>query len=120
MSDDARQLTKSIFSANAGVEESRNSTVEIFEKVSNAVWDDNNIKLKTELNSKQIVAFSRASVFAEKYDRKLLKNLIEELCIFAVSKDRKSRKEFESVAKASLGAYNQEDVKTIPQRLFGR
>ena len=102
------------------VPQQSNSTVEVFEKVSEGIFSDDNLKLKTELNPREIVAFARGTVFAKKYKRPLLKGLIKELCAFKISHNRKSRKEYESIAKASLGAYNNDEARSIPDRLMGR
>lgn len=96
-----------------------NASVEIFGKVTDEIFSTKRIRLKTDLNEKQIVAFSRATVFANKYHRTLLKGLIKNVSEYSISKGRKGRKEFENIAKANLGLSKEDDAPSIPRRLFG-
>lgn len=114
-------LTANLFGADAvGSMNKQNPQVEIFEKVTNEIFSKKSIQLKTDLNDRQVLAFSRASVFARKYKRPLLKQLIKELSLYSVSRGRKGRKEFENIAKANLGMANDDERRSIPDRLLGR
>jgi len=118
---DKPDLTKNIFGDNviSGIGQS-NSSVEIFGKVTDEIYSKKSIQLKTDLNDRQILAFSSAAVFARKYKRPLLKSLVRELSIYSVSRGRKGRKEFENIAKANLGMSMEDESRSIPDRLMGR
>jgi len=114
-------LTKNLFGDNIlGGMQQPNPSVEIFDKVTKEIFSTKNRKLKTELNDRQILAFSRASVFARKYKRPLLASLINEISLYSVSHKRQGRKEFENIAKANLGMSQGDEGQSIPDRLLGR
>jgi len=114
-------VTKNMFGdpALSGITQA-NASVEIFEKVTDEIYSDEDIELKTELNDAQILAFSSASAFAEKFNRPLISNIIHKLSIYSVSRNRKGRKEFENIAKANLGMSMEDESRSIPDRLLGR
>lgn len=114
-------LTKNLFGDNVVSSlQQRNAQVEVFDKVTDEIFSKKSIQLKTDLNDRQILAFSSASVFARKYKRPLLASLVRELSIYSVSRGRKGRKEFENIAKANLGMSIEDDRRSIPDRLLGR
>ena len=114
-------LTKNLFGDNVlnGIHRP-NASVEIFGKVTEEIYSTDKIELKTDLNDRQILAFSSATVFANKYDRPLLKSVVRQLSLYSVSRGRKGRKEFENIAKANLGMSTEEEARSIPDRLLGR
>jgi len=114
-------LTQNLFGTEVmtGLEKP-NASVEIFDKVSTEIFSKKSIELKTDLNDQQVMAFARANVFARKYKRPLLKALVREYSIYAVSRGRRSRKEFENVAKANLGMSMDDNRQAIPDRIMGR
>ena len=99
-----------------------NPSVEIFGKITKEIYSTKNIELKTELNDAQIMAFSQARAFANKYKVPLLNEFVKNLSKYSISRNRKGRKEFESIAKANLQmAGNEErESRSIPDRLLGR
>lgn len=114
-------LTKNIFGDESGIDLSRpNSAVEIFDKVVNEIYNKDDIALKTELNDKQIIAFSRCNVFARRYNISIISDIVNELSLHSVSRNRKGRKEFENIAKANLGMNMEDEGRSIPDRLLGR
>ena len=98
-----------------------NPSVEIFGKITKEIYSTKNLELKTELNDAQIMAFSQARAFANKYKVPLLNEFVRNLSKYSISRNRKGRKEFESIAKANLQmAGNEErEQRSIPARLFG-
>lgn len=111
--------TKNIFNRDIPQEKQTIAQVEIFDKYADEIFSKEDIEVKTELNDRQIVAFSRGMIFAKKYNMNLLEGLINQISIYSISKGRKGRKEFENVAKANLGMHNEESTRNIPGRLFG-
>lgn len=117
----AEDLTKNLFgdSTVSGFEKP-NPSVEIFDKVSAEIFSRKSIETKTDISRKQVMAFARAEAFGKKYKRPLLRSLVKSYCIYAVSENRQSRKEFSNVAKANLGMSLDDGVRSIPDRLMGR
>ena len=116
-------LMNSLFGAGGGMNQTPppNPSVEIFGKITKEIYSIKNIELKTELNDAQIMAFSQARAFANKYKVPLLNEFVKNLSKYSISRNRKGRKEFESIAKANLQmAGNEErEKRSIPTRLFG-
>lgn len=97
-----------------------NPSVEIFDKITKEIYSKASIKQKTDLSDKQVPVFAKTGVFATKYNMKLLKSLVNEHMILAVSRNRQSRKEYVSIAKSNLGMAQDEESHSIPDRLLGR
>lgn len=118
----SNKTTKNIFDDDVSVPglERPNAQVEIFDKVTDEIYNKEDIELKTDLNDRQIVAMSSAKVFAKKYNMNLLDELVDHISLYSVSRGRKGRKEFENIAKANLGMRQEESSPSIPGRLFGR
>ena len=112
--------SKTFLDPNSQGLERPSSAVEIFAKATEEVYSTENIELKTELTDRQIIAFSRAKVFANRYGCSLLNELVDNLSIYSVSRGRKGRKEFENIAKANLGMSQEDEARSIPDRLLGR
>jgi len=97
--------------------------IEIFKGITKEIYSTKNIAVKTELNDKQIMVFSTAMTFAKRYKVPLLKELVNNYCTYAISKGRKSRKEFENIGKAVFQMSNideNERHSSIPDRILGR
>ena len=99
-----------------------NPSVEILGKITKEIYSVKNLELKTELNDPQIMAFSQARAFSKKYKVPLLAEFVTNISKYSISRNRKGRKEFESIAKANLQmAGNEErEKRSIPDRLLGR
>ena len=116
-----KDLTQNLFGDSViSGEERPNASVEIFDKITTEIFSKKSIQLKTDLNERQVLAFARASVFARKYRRPLLKSLVGQISQYSVSLKRQGRKEFENVAKANLGMVQEDERHSIPDRLLGR
>ena len=120
----AQELTAALFGFGGGIAPppAPNPSVEIFGKITKEIYSVKNLELKTELNDAQIMAFSQARAFANKYKVPLLAEFVKNLSKYSISRNRKGRKEFESIAKANLqmaGAEEREQ-RSIPDRLFGK
>lgn len=117
-------LTQSLFGFGGGMtpQPQVNPSVEIFGKITKEIYSVNNIELKTELNDAQIMAFSQARAFANKYKVPLLAEFVKNISKYSISRNRKGRKEFESIAKANLqmAGNDEQERRSIPDRLLGR
>ena len=115
-------LTKNLFGDNSQMVgfERPNPSVEIFDKVVTEIYNKEDIALKTELNDKQIIAFSRCKVFAQRFNISIISDIVDEVSYRSVSKNRKGRKEFENISKANLGMHSEDEGRSIPDRLLGR
>ena len=98
-----------------------NASVEIFKSIVDEIYSKKNIELKTELNDRQVMVFSQAKAFAKRYKVPLLKELVKNYSEYAISKNRKGRKEFSEISKSNLQMAANDDMmqKSIPQRLLG-
>ena len=103
-----------------GIVERPNAQVEIFEKVTEQIYNKVDIELKTELNDRQILAFASAKSFSEKFNIPVISEIVDSISVYSVSRSRKGRKEFENIAKANLGMHNEDEGRSIPDRLLGR
>lgn len=79
-----------------------NATDQSMSKLIDTLLSDSNLEGKSELNSNQIVAFARASWFAQHYDSKAMRVVIMYLLKYLISKNRGGRKE---VVDALTGAF---------------
>lgn len=66
-------------------------------------YSTENIFAKTELNETEVRVYSVGLLFGERYENKLVTNLIENLMKLKLSKGRKSRKEAVDISKSLLG-----------------
>ena len=99
-----------------------NPTVEIFKSITKEIYSTKNLELKTELNDRQIMAFSQARAFAKMYGVPLLAEFVKNISKYSKSKNRKGRKEFTDISKANLqmAAVEERERASIPDRLLGR
>lgn len=100
-----------------------NTTAVMLAEIMAHQFSTENLAQKTELNEKQIIVFSQSETFADRYELPLLKKIVYGIMEKSISKNRKGRKEWESIAKASFGAARFDDEeqirKGIPARLAG-
>lgn len=119
------KMTEALFSEEAkngeNVQERPHASVEIFSKIMDQTFSTDQLELKTELVDKQLMVFSEARLFAEHHSSPLISSLLEFYSLYAISKNRKGRKEFESIAKASFSTLNEDEEQrqSIPARLLG-
>lgn len=122
----AEEVTNDFFNPDEVImhgDERPSPSVEIFKVIMEQTYSKADIALKTELNDKQIVAFTTAELFSKRYHLPLLGDLVVGHMEKNVSRGRKGRKEWADVAKASfqsVQAIEQEQRGTIPDRLLGR
>lgn len=74
------------------------------EKIVNQVFDDTNIKVKSELTSKQIMPIARMYVFSNEFKSEAAAFIADTYLTLTISKDRKGREEFKDIAKAAMSA----------------
>ena len=66
------------------------------------LFSNENIEKKTDLSAKQVMALAKAKTFADRYKNKPLDDFINRFVTYAVSKERKGRKEFVESFKAKI------------------
>ncbi len=66
------------------------------------LFSNDNIEKKTDLSAKQVMALSKAKTFADRYKNEPLDDFINRFVVYAVSKERKGRKEFVESFKAKI------------------
>ena len=88
------------------------------EKLVQEVFSKEDAELKSDLNDAEIIALTKADIFAEYYDSSLIEKLKRSFLLLKVSKKRQGRGEFVKIAQAVI-APQQEEQPTIPERLFG-
>lgn len=106
----------------SGVESSGSEMLEYLNEITNKVYSTDDVEVKTELNDKQIISFSRANTYANIFNIPVVKELLKDICVYSISKNRKSRKEFTQLAQG-LGGFisNMEaEPKSIKDNLMGR
>lgn len=122
--DKQLNLTEALFGFGGGITPppAPNPSVEIFGKITKEIYSVKNLELKTEVNDAQIMAFSQARAFANKYKVPLLAEFVKNISKYSISRNRKGRKEFESIAKANLqmAGAEEREKRSIPDRLLGR
>lgn len=101
-------------------ENAKNEKLEMLNELVKQNYSKENIEVKTDINDKQIRAFGVARLFADKYKNILVFNLVEQFMTLSISKDRKSRKEYQEIAKSMLGSQTEIDNRpSMKERLFG-
>jgi hypothetical protein len=88
------------------------------EQIVSEIYSKKDIELKTDLNTKQIIAIAKAETYAGFYGSRLVANLCQTIMELSVSKDRKGRKEFTSIAQ-SIQSQPEEIEPTLKTRLLG-
>ena len=124
---DQNKITEDvIFSDNhdeeAVLDNTPNEMIAYLDRITEKVFSKNDIEVKTELNDTQIVKFSRARSYAKVFSVDIINDIIDDICIFSVSKNRKSRKEFTQLAQG-MGSYLsgvEPEQKTLLNNLVGR
>lgn len=91
-------------------------------KILDEVYSTKDIDVKTDLTANQIVVFTRAEMYHEKYQSPLVDLLLKRMSIRLVSKDRKGRKEFTEIAKALNTMLGGDPMATpsLSDRFFGK
>lgn len=95
--------------------------LELYQNLTQENYSKEDIEVKTELNQQQILVFARGKEFAKKYKTPLIDNLMENIMILSVSKNRQSRKEQKEIAQSMLGSQAElERGSTLREKLFGK
>ena len=114
-------LTPFLMGDNKNITESEENTRDdLLLKIIDEVYSTENIEVKTDLTQDQIITFTRAKLFHKKFGSELMLELVNELAIYSVSKDRKGRKEFTEISKALNSREDAESDPRIRERLLGR
>lgn len=89
----------------------------ILMKAFDAILQDDNIEMKTDVNQRQINAITKGLLFAQQYDSKLMKDLCDIHMKLLVSKGRKGRTEITQMTQ-SINTQDDSMVKTLKDKLF--
>ena len=92
---------------------------EILLKIIDEVFSKKDIEVKTDINSGQVMAFSKGKLYAERYNSSIVSSFVDLLSIYSVSKDRKSRKEFKEISVALNSMTSTDPEPRIRDRLLG-
>ncbi|MEM0173080.1 MAG: hypothetical protein QXI16_01075 [Sulfolobaceae archaeon] len=76
-----------------------------------------NLEMKTDLSDRLVVALTRGSIYANLFNNKLMGDLVNNISLYRVSRNRKGRDEIKEMAK-SLGSVMSEDSPSFMSRLF--
>jgi len=89
-------------------------------KVIDEVFSTKDIEVKTELNDRQIIQFTRGHMFHSVFGSPRMLQLVNTLAIYSVSKGRKGRKEFTDIAK-SINSFDTglDPEMGVRRKLFG-
>jgi hypothetical protein len=98
----------------------KNERLEMLDAIGDKVFGVDNLAVKTQFNSREIMAFATARTFAIKYNIPILLSWTDAIMLNKISQGRQSRKEFADIAKSMLAAQTVDDKqKTLADRLFG-
>jgi hypothetical protein len=89
-------------------------------KIIDHIFNKDDIEVKTDLNNQQIITFSKAKVYSQRYNCSIIDELVSNICTYSISKDRKSRKEFTEISKAFNSMQGEDVVPSIRGRLLGK
>lgn len=87
-------------------------------KIIDEVFSKEDIELKTDLSTDQIIKITKGQIFAERYNCSIMDKLCNKIMILSVSKNRSSRKEFTEISKSVSGP-QEPDLPSIKTRLLG-
>ena len=108
------------FSAIFADNNAKNERLEMLDAIGDKVFGVDNLAVKTQFNSREIMAFATARTFALKYNIPILLSWTDAIMLNKISQGRQSRKEFADIAKSMLASQSIDDnQKTLADRLFG-
>lgn len=100
--------------------ESMPSQRELFlDKMIGEIFSIKDIELKTDINDKQILAFSRAEIYAESFKLPIVTKFTNSIMRLSISKGRKSRGELVDVTKGGSSLDEPLSVNTFSNRFLG-
>lgn len=82
------------------------------------VFSIKNIEMKTDLNQRQINAITRGKLYAKEFKSKLMADLVRQMMVLMISKNRKGRAEFTQMAQ-SVHQANTTQGNGIAKQLLG-
>jgi len=89
-----------------------------FNKLIEEFYNVDHMEMKSDLNRKQIVALTRAKIFASYFHSDLTDKLIQYLLELSVSNNRLGRKEFQEIFKLASNEMMTDDLSSKPSRFF--
>ena len=93
---------------------------ELLLKIIEEVFSKKDIEVKTDINDPQVIAFSKGKLYANRYNSEIVKEFVDLLSVYSVSKGRKSRKEFKEISVALNSMTSAEEEPRIRDRLLGK
>ncbi len=97
--------------------------LEMLNAFAKEIYSKKDIQLKTELNMSQIMSFSKAILFADRYKNPILPKWVKNMMELLVSKGRSGRKELVNISSAMVAGatMNPEPQRpSMSERLFGK
>ena len=92
----------------------------IYDKMFELIYSDDNIELKTDLNPRQILAITRCDMYSQIFDLPIVKDLTNKFERLQLSNARKSRKEFTEISKSINNPMGEIGDPTLSEKLFGK
>lgn len=89
------------------------------DKMIGEIFSTKDIDLKTDINDKQVLVFSRAKIYAKTFNMPLVMEFCDSIKILSISKGRKSRGELVDVTKGGSGLDEPLNVNTFSNRFLG-
>jgi len=101
-------------------DEEKKSEDSFYKEILKDFYDTTNMKLKSDINNKQVLILTKASIFAEIFNNNIMAMVTENLLEYSVSKDRKGRIEFSNIFKyANDMKYAENDTFSRFRNLIG-
>lgn len=98
------------------------SREEYLDKIIKENFSTENIEVRSDLNTKQILVLSRAKIYASHFGLGIVESFCNNIMTLSLSKDRKSRGELVQLSKGHLGGFDPigfEQDPSISRRLLG-
>jgi len=87
------------------------------EKMIDEVYSRADVELKSDLNNAEIIAITKGKLFAKTFSCPIISDLCDTLLTLKISKDRKGRKEFVTIASSLIAPQIEPERQSIPSRL---
>ncbi|MGD9679296.1 MAG: hypothetical protein AB7V16_13220 [Vulcanibacillus sp.] len=95
----------------------KTSKEQVMQVVADKIFSTDNIKVKTELKTKQIIPLSICELYAEDFDCDIYAKFANEIMTLSVSLNRGSRKEFTEISRSMANDVDAELKPNLKTRL---
>ena len=93
---------------------------EHLKKMFEMIYSKDDVEVKTDINSPQIIALTKGKIFADRYNCSIMQSLCQNIMTLSISKNRQSRKEFTEISKSmNASPMVEAEPPSIRQRLIG-